>query len=225
MSEDPDVHTRRIARAGLDREDPTGWFEDLYSAASEGRAVVPWDRGTANPLLTEWFEASEPNGNGKTAVVIGAGTGWDAELVADRGYQTTAFDISPTAVDTAQRNHPDSQTQYVVADLLDQPADWHHAFDLVVEIYTVQALPISLQPTAVQKVGELVGPGGTLVVIASARREGQPDAEVEGPPWPLTRATIESFASAPDLRLIEVDESPSPSDPTATRWRAEFLRD
>ncbi len=225
MSEDSELQTRRIARAALDRDDPTGWFEDLYSAASDGAAVVPWDRGTANPLLSEWFEASEPNGTSKTAVVIGAGTGWDAELVADRGYQTTAFDISPTAVETAQRNHPDSQAEYVVADLFSQPAEWHHAFDLVVEIYTVQALPITLQPTAVQKVGELVAPGGTLVVIASARAEGQPDAEVEGPPWPLTKATIRSFASAPDLRLIQLDQSPSPSDPTATRWRAEFLRD
>lgn len=225
MSEDPTLGARRFARGALDRDDPTGWFEDLYAAASEGAAVVPWDRGTANPLLTEWFEASEPNGTGKTAVVIGAGTGWDAELVADRGYQTTAFDISPTAVETARRNHPDSHAQYVVANLLDQPAEWHHAFDLVVEIYTVQALPISLQPTAVQKVGELVAPGGTLVVIASARAAGQPDAEVEGPPWPLTPETIKSFASTPDLRLIELDESPSPSDPIAKRWRAEFLRD
>ncbi|WP_405058542.1 class I SAM-dependent methyltransferase [Kribbella sp. NBC_01505] len=225
MSDDPTREPRRFARAALERDDPTGWFEDLYSAAAGGEAVIPWDRGSANPLLSEWFEASEPNGTGRAAVVIGAGTGWDAELVADRGYQTTAFDISPTAVETAQRNHPDSQVQYVVADLLDQPAEWHHAFDLVVEIYTVQALPIPLQPSAVQKVGDLVAPGGTLVVIASSRAEGQPDAEVEGPPWPLTRATLESFASAPDLRLIELEASPSPTDPTSKRWRAEFLRD
>ncbi|MET7281005.1 class I SAM-dependent methyltransferase [Kribbella sp. NPDC005582] len=225
MSEDPDVQAQRLARESLARDDATGWFENLYAAASDGTAVVPWDRGFANPMLTEWFEASEPNGSGKTAVVIGAGTGWDAELVADHGYATTAFDISPTAVETAQRNHPDSKAQYVVANLLDTPAEWHRAFDLVVEIFTVQALPIKLQPTAVGKVGELVRPGGTLVVIASRRAEGQPDDEVEGPPWPLTRATVESFASAPDLRLIALDEVPVPTSPAATRWRAEFLRD
>jgi 2-polyprenyl-3-methyl-5-hydroxy-6-metoxy-1,4-benzoquinol methylase len=225
MSEDPDVQAQRLARESLARDDATGWFENLYAAASGGEAVVPWDRGFANPLLTEWFEASEPDGSGKTAVVIGAGTGWDAELVADHGYDTTAFDISPTAVETAQRNHPDSKAQYVVANLLDTPAEWHRAFDLVVEIFTVQALPIALQRTAVQKVGELVGPGGTLVVIAAPRAEGQADDEVEGPPWPLTRATVESFASTPDLRLITLEEVPVPTNPAATRWRAEFLRD
>ena len=36
MSEDPDVVSRRIARESLDRDDPTGWFENLYAAAAEG---------------------------------------------------------------------------------------------------------------------------------------------------------------------------------------------
>jgi SAM-dependent methyltransferase len=224
MSEDPDVVSRRIAREALERDDPTGWFENLYAAAADGSAVVPWDRGTAHQLLIDWVDESEPDGAGKTALVVGAGTGWDAELIADRGYDTTAFDISPTAIETAHRNHPDSKAHYIVADLLAPPADWHRAFDLVVEIYTVQALPIPLQPDAIKQVTELVGPGGTLVVIAAARPDTQPDDEVQGPPWPLTRAAIQSFSAA-DLQLIQLDQAPSPTDPTVLRWRAEYLRD
>ncbi|NIK59748.1 class I SAM-dependent methyltransferase [Kribbella shirazensis] len=224
MAEDPDVVSRRIARESLDRDDPTGWFENLYAAAAEGSAVVPWDRGTAHQLLTEWVDESQPDGAGKTALVVGAGTGWDAELIVDRGFETTAFDISPTAVETAQRNHPDSDVHYVVADLLDPPAEWHRAFDLVVEIYTVQALPISLQPAAIKQVTELVASGGTLLVIAAARPDDRPDADLQGPPWPLTRATIQSFTT-PELHLIQLDRSPSPADPAIHRWRAEYLRD
>ncbi|MER7247426.1 methyltransferase domain-containing protein [Kribbella sp. NPDC000426] len=224
MSEDPDVVSRRIARESIGRDDATGWFEQLYAAAAEGSAVVPWDRGTAHQQLIDWVDESQPDGTGKTALVVGAGTGWDAELVVDRGYDTTAFDISPTAIATAHRNHPDSKAHYIVADLLAPPTDWHRAFDLVVEIYTVQALPIHLQPDAVKQVTELVAPGGTLLVIAAARPDDQPDDEVEGPPWPLTRATIQSF-TAPDLHLIQLDQAPSPSDPTILRWRAEYLRD
>jgi SAM-dependent methyltransferase len=223
-TEDPDVVTRRIARESLDQDDPTGWFERLYSAASDGEAVVPWDRGAAHPLLAEWVEESQPAGAGKTALVVGAGTGWDAELVVDLGYTTTAFDISPTAVEAARQSHPDSKAEYVTADLLAPPAEWHRAFDLVVEIYTVQALPIELQPAAIKQVGEQVGPGGTLLVIAAARAEDQPDEAVEGPPWPLTRAAIDSFATS-DLRLIQVVQSPHPADPAIQRWRAEYLRD
>ncbi|GAA1564758.1 methyltransferase domain-containing protein [Kribbella hippodromi] len=236
-ADDPDVVSRRLARESLDRDDATGWFENLYAAAADGEAVVPWDRGTAHQLLVDWIDEAQPDGTGKTAVVVGAGTGWDAELVADRGYDTTAFDISPSAIETARRNHPGSRAHYLVADLLNPPADWHQAFDLVVEIYTVQALPRPLQPTAIHQVTTLVAPGGTLLVIAAAapdttsptaapstHAEAQSDAvsdEAQGPPWPLSRATIQSF-STPDLHLIQLDRTPSP---TILRWRAEYLRD
>ncbi|MGW6276265.1 class I SAM-dependent methyltransferase [Kribbella sp. NPDC055071] len=224
MAEDPDVATRRIAKESLEQDDPTGWFEHLYSAASEGAAVVPWDRGGAHPLLVEWLDEAEPNGAGKTALIVGAGTGWDAEQIADHGYDTTAFDISPSAVETARRNHPDSKAHYQTADLLAPPAEWHRAFDLVVEIYTVQALPIPLQASAIRHVTELVAPGGSLIVIAAGRPDNQPDGDIEGPPWPLTRAAIDSFTT-PDLRLIQLTQSPSSADRTIVHWRAEYLRD
>jgi hypothetical protein len=221
---DPDLASRRLAHESLGQDDPTGWFERLYSAASEGAAVVPWDRGAAHPLLADWIATAEPHGAGQRALVVGAGTGWDAELVADQGFDTTAFDISPTAVETAERNHPGSKATYQVADLFNPPAEWHRAFDLVVEIYTVQALPIPLQPEATQHVGDFVRAGGTLVVIAAARDDNTPDASVDGPPWPLTRAAIDAFTT-PDLRLIQLESTPSPNDPTLHRWRAEYLRD
>jgi SAM-dependent methyltransferase len=221
---DPDVAVRQFARESLAADDPTGWFERLYSAAEDGQAVVPWDRGSAHVLLSDWIATARPDGTGKSALVVGAGTGWDAELIADRGYDTIAFDISPSAIETAKRTHPDSKAQYLIADLLNPPAEWHRAFDLVVEIYTVQALPISLQPSAIKEVGDQVRPGGTLLVIAAARDDVVPDAEVDGPPWPLTRPAIDSFATG-DLRLIQLDRTPSPTDPTVYRWRAEYLRD
>ncbi|NUR98544.1 MAG: class I SAM-dependent methyltransferase [Kribbellaceae bacterium] len=224
MTEDPDVVSRRIAHESLDRDDPTGWFENLYAAAAEGEAVVPWDRGTAHQLLVDWIDESQPDGTGKTALIVGAGTGWDAELVVDRGYDTTAFDISPSAIETAHRNHPASRAHYIVADLLNPPSDWRRAFDLVVEIYTVQALPIHVQHDAIKQVTELVAPGGTLLVIAAARPDDQPDEAAQGPPWPLTRAAIQSFTT-PDLHLIQLDQVPSPTDPSILRWRAEYLRD
>jgi SAM-dependent methyltransferase len=221
---DPDVATRRIARESLDQDDPTGWFERLYSAAEDGQAVVPWDRGTAHPLLTDWVKTAQPDGTGKSAVVIGAGTGWDAEYIADLGYDTIAFDISPTAVETAKRAHPDSKVAYQVADLLNPPADWHRAFDFVLEIYTVQALPISLQPAATRQVGELVRAGGTLLVIAASRDDNTPDDAIEGPPWPLTRTAIDAFA-VDDLRQIQLAHPPSSTNPNVHLWRAEYLRD
>jgi hypothetical protein len=68
-------------------------------------------------------------------VVVGCGLGADAEFVARHGFATTAFDISATAVRTAQQRYPTSPVDYRTADL----------FDLVVEIINVQALPVSLR--------------------------------------------------------------------------------
>ena len=45
----------------------------------------------------------------------------------------------------ARERYPDTAVEYRVADLLDLPADLVGAFDLVIEVSTVQALPPELR--------------------------------------------------------------------------------
>jgi SAM-dependent methyltransferase len=202
--------------------DPTGWFEPLYAAAQRGDAVVPWDRGGPHPLLAQWVEQHAPDGSGKRALVVGSGLGDDAELVAAQGFDTVAFDVSPTAIETARRRFPDSPVAYQTADLLDVSAEWRAAFDLVVESLTVQSLPDPPRAEAIARVTELVAPGGTLLVIATARDEA--DGPVQGPPWPLTRAEVGAFATG-GLRAVRVENVPVPGQPALRRWRAELRRE
>ena len=205
MSHDPDdpaARARRLAAESLAGGDATGWFDQLYIDAEHGRTDVPWDRGEANPILAGWFAADGRRGNGATALVIGSGLGDDAELVASRGFRTSAFDISPTAVRAAQARHPGSPVDYHVANLLTPPPEWAGGFDLVVESMTVQSLPRSLRAQATAGVRGFVADGGTLVVIAFARTDEH--AEDSGPPWPLTRDEVEAFASD-SLRTGAID--------------------
>jgi hypothetical protein len=65
------------------------------------------------------------------------------------------------------------------------------AFDFIVEIFTVQALPESIRAEATAAVGTLLAPGGTLFVVAFPREE---DTIPDGPPWPLTRRQLDGFA-------------------------------
>ncbi|HEX5205148.1 class I SAM-dependent methyltransferase [Paractinoplanes rhizophilus] len=206
--------TRRLATASLARGDATGWFEELYAEAGQGRADVPWDRPAPSANL---LSAGLPRGEGRRALVVGCGLGRDAEYVAGLGYATTAFDISETAIRTARARHPESPVDYVVADLLAPPAQWRHGFDLVVESNNVQALPRDLRAAATANVAGFVAPGGTLLVLAAAARE----PAGEGPPWPLTRAEVEAFAGD-ELRAVEVALLPAPDDPLVERWRAIF---
>lgn len=126
--------------------DPTGFFEPLYVAAARGERTVPWDRGGPHPLIAGW--ARDLRGAGRRALVVGSGLGADAELFAERGFAVVAFDVSPTAVASTRERYPGSPVDPCVADLLDPPADWQRAFDLVVESLTVQSMPIELHARA-----------------------------------------------------------------------------
>ena len=112
------------------------FFERMYA---EGN--TPWDRGAPRPLLVEWAGNRGLRGEGRRALVVGAGLGWDAEYVASLGFSTVAFDFAPSAVRMAVEAHPGSPVTYVVADVLAAPPEWAQAFDLVVECLTVQSLP------------------------------------------------------------------------------------
>jgi SAM-dependent methyltransferase len=201
--------------------DPTGWFEPLYRAAEAGEATVPWDDRAASPMLVAWAASRSLRGAGRRALVVGCGLGDDAEHVASLGFETVAFDIAPTAIAGARRRFPDSAVEYVVADLLDPPAEWRRAFDLVVEHITVQALPDPPRASAIASVASFVAPGGTLLVISGARSEGE---AVDGPPWPLVRAEVEAFATG-GVELVAIEELAAGADrPWSRAWRAEFRR-
>jgi SAM-dependent methyltransferase len=217
---DPDADSRRRAGEALGADDPTGWFEPLYAAAERGDAVVPWDGHAPATHLVEWTAARAIDGHGRRALVVGCGLGDDAEHVAGLGFDTVAFDISPTAIRLARKRFPASRVDYVAADLFDPPAEWRAAFDLVVESITVQALPASARPRAIAAIAAFVAPGGTLIVLSAAR---DPDDPADGPPWPLVRAEIEAFATG-GVETVRIEDIRGAPGPWARRWRAEFAR-
>jgi pimeloyl-ACP methyl ester carboxylesterase/SAM-dependent methyltransferase len=212
-----DPQAERLAARYLAAGDPAGWFNPLYRAATEGEVAMPWDRTEPHPLLAQW--AAGRDGTGRRAVVVGCGLGADAEFLAGRGYDTVGFDIAPAAVAIARDRHPDTTVDYAVANLLDLPEHWRHGFDLVVDIYTVQALPREPRPAAIAGVGSLVAPGGTLLVIQVCFEEAYGTG---GPPWPLRRDEIESFAVG-GLQAVRVEQIEEPGR-RIPRWRAEFTR-
>lgn len=216
--------SRAMARSLADG-DPTGWFEKMYTSAARGEVEMPWDRPFPTPTMVDWFDSDSIDRRGTRAVVVGCGYGRDAEYLASRGLETTAFDISETALQTAIERHPGSAVEYVAADLLNPPVEWRRAFDFVMETTTVQSLPIAMHRAASAAVSDLVAPGGTLLVTAYARDvtddpESAPDPV--GPPWPLTRSEIEAFATN-GVELVQLEQLTT-APPWDRQWRAEFRR-
>ena len=221
MTEMPDRRrARELAAEYVGKGDPAGWFEVLYKEAEEGKSTVPWaDRG-ANPGLLEFWSLHPQKTEGKKALVIACGLGDDAEQLAAWGFETTAFDISETAIRMARKLFPRSSVKFSVADLFQPPPEWERKFDFVFEANTVQALPVTIRAAAVQRIAAFVRPGGKLLAIVRGRQADEPLEEL---PWPLTRAEMNEFVRA-GLTEESFEEYFDNEEPPARRFRGLYAR-
>lgn len=202
-------------------------FEGVYQEACGDACRVPWHRDGANPPLVSWLNAEAPGmvRPGASAAVIGCGLGDDVCELAARGYDVLGFDVSASAVDWCKRRHPDLVDRFVQADLLSLPARLWRRFDLVVEVYTLQSLPVRLRDAAVAGAASLLRPHGTLLVACRGRIEGEPLDEGSGPPYPLTARELVALMGRNGLSPTRaVDDFHDDESPPKHRLRGAFRR-
>src|SRR5688572_27479407 len=96
---------RELASEFAGRGDATGWFEELYKRADGDNQKISWADLEPNRFLRAWAERSVLRGDGRKALVVGCGLGDDAAYLDDLGFDVTAFDISPTAIEWAKKLH------------------------------------------------------------------------------------------------------------------------
>lgn len=186
-------------------------FEDLYASVGGDLEQVPWARLGPNPFLVDWLD-TRTIPPGARALVIACGLGDDAEELRRRGCEVTAFDLSATAIDWCRRRFPDSDVDYQVADLLKLPGEWAHRHDIVVEINTIQSLPLSLRQEAISVIASMVAPGGSLFVRCTGRVSDEP---VASRPWPVSREELAGFE---EQGLRESEFSVEVSETNQVRW-------
>jgi SAM-dependent methyltransferase len=209
---------QQMAQDYIGKGDPTGWFEVLYASAGGETSAISWADLNPNPNLTTWLNKRGAPSKGQTALVVGCGLGDDPEALAALGYQVTAFDISQTAVAWCGRRFPNSTVRYVAADALNPPAEWRGAFDLVVEIYTLQVLPPDLRQMVIRQLAALVAKGAALLVVARGRN---PDDDTGAMPWPLTREELDTFESS-GLQEAAFEDYLDGETPPVRRFRVEY---
>ena len=220
MGEPNRARARELAAQFIRSGDPTGWLEQLYREHEQGLKVVPWaDLGT-NPNLVEFFERYPIEAAGKTALTIGCGFGDDAEQLAAWGFETTAFDVAPSAISAAKQRFPGSRVDYVTADLLAPPVEWQGRFDFVLESYTLQVLPPVLRPRAILSVAGFVKISGMILLIARGRDEHEAEGQM---PWPLTRRELDLFKEA-GLHEESFEDYLDKESPAVRRFRAVFKK-
>ena len=197
-----------------------GWFDSLYAGAAGDPQAVPWAHLEPSRYYAAWADKFLPSGCGRSALVVGCGLGDDAEDLAGRGFETTAFDVSPAAVAWCGRRFPNSAVRYRAADLLDHPPAWHRGFDFVLEVYTLQALPADLRARAVRHIADCLAPGGTLLVISRGRDADDHPGDL---PWPLTKAEVHAFAKH-GLAEAGFEDFLSDGEPPTRLFRAAFTK-
>ena len=193
-----------MARSAEANNDPLAWFEDLYQSSEGNDSKIPWSRGEPHQFLVEWTESNSPKGK---ALIVGSGLGEDAAHLAKLGWDVTAFDISPTAIEWSSRIYDGLNIQWRVENLLDLPEDWIGRWDLVVEVHILQAIPEEVRYPASEKLAPLLAPGGTLICIGLYDYSNE---HSEGPPWPLSEAFIHSIGEG--LNRIELEVKNRPGD-------------
>ncbi len=211
---------REIAQKHLESGDPLGWFEDLYRQAGENASIIPWADFKPNPNLIDWLNHTETTGPGR-ALKVGSGLGDDAEELSRRGFETTAFDISKSAIAWTSRRFPQSSVSYIVADLFSAPIEWKAKIDFVLESYTLQVLPPNLRTDAVRCIASFVKPDGTLLVIARGREPNESEGKM---PWPLTKDELSLFEDL-GLKNLSFEDYMDSEDPPVRRFRATYRRE
>jgi SAM-dependent methyltransferase len=221
MAEKERARARDLVQRHLASGDALGWFEALYARAAGDASIIPWADLMPNPNVVTWLDQHQIAGAGRKALKIGCGLGDDAEELARRGFSTTAFDISASAIAWCRRRYPQSPVAYVVEDLFRAPSAWQGTFDFVLESYTLQVLPPSLRRAAISHIASFVAPHGTLLVVSRGR---EPDDSQGEMPWPLTKEELTDFLRL-GLREVSIEDYLDDEVPPVRRFRVAYHRE
>lgn len=190
MKEFDPVAYRQMVKSYQDRDDPTGWFDSIYTDAGGDHRGVFWADLEPCPYLLKWLGNCSFKHAGRTAIVVGCGVGDDAEALSEAGYEVTAFDISPEAIRLCKKRYPETRVNYLVADLFAYPAEWAEHFDLVYECNTIQVLPGTYRIQARDAMVSLLAAQGYLLVSCRSRVTGEQEEDI---PLPLDKEEMDGF--------------------------------
>ena len=203
----------KMVKTHQENDDPTGWFDSIYKGANGDYSKVFWADLEPSPYLVDWLKQNYITKKKKTACVIGCGVGDDAQALASFGFDVTAFDISPSAIELCINRYPNTKVKYVVADLFDYPKEWFEKFDVVYECNTIQVLPGEYRIKARVAMSSLVAKDGYILVSCRSRNEGEKEDAV---PLPLTKREIDEFINSDKLKeqsFLAYDDNQVPSVP------------
>lgn len=212
--------TKEIQAEFAEKGDLLGWFDALYEEAEGDNEKIPWADLEPNKFLVRFAEKTNLKGNNRKALVVGCGLGDDAKYLHDLGFDVTAFDISKTAIDWAKKIHSKTDIKFFVMDLFESPKEWYQEFDYVLEVYTIQPLPLEIRPNVIDAIANFVKKDGTLLVVTRGRENDEIPPEL---PWALSKQDLSRFTEN-GLKQTHFEEMWGDEEEPIRRFVVEFER-
>ena len=145
---------------------------------------TPWDFGGVPAALKSFLARSSAPSR---VLIPGCGSGHEVQLFHGAGYDITAIDFSPGAVDQAKKVLGNLVERVLLADFFTHDFG-RRRFDLIYERTFLCSMAPSRWPDYVNRTADLLSPGGRLVgVFLYGQRS------FSGPPFPVTDTEAEEL--------------------------------
>jgi SAM-dependent methyltransferase len=145
---------------------------------------TPWDFGGVPSALKSFLERSSAPGR---VLIPGCGSGYEVAAFTVAGYEVSAIDFSPAAVEQAKRILGVLCEQIILGDFFTYDFG-PRRFDLIYERTFLCSMPPPRWPSYVNRTADLLSPGGRLIGVFLY---GQSSSS--GPPFPLTNGEAEEL--------------------------------
>ena len=187
---------------------PEKWEAD-YQRGTDG-----WDLSGPTPVFKRL--ASSSRFRPGRMIVLGAGRGYDAREFSRQGFNVTAVDFSPSAVEQMHAlADPQAPIQVLQQDLFTLPQELNGSFDYVLEYTCYCAIDPKRRDEYADLVNRLLKPNGIYIDLAFPldRRPG-------GPPYAVRESEIFDLFLNRGFKLISREK---PEDSVKPRRHAEEL--
>jgi len=173
-------------------------FEKIYNGMNPDE--IPWNRPEPPPPLIELVES------GKIipcdSIDIGCGTGSSVLYLAEKGFNATGVDFSPTAINMARYRAENKKLKcrFISADIINEPEMIENKFDFASDWGVLHHVFPEHREAYLRNVYNFLKPGGHYMSVCFSEKNEQ--FEGNGKYRSTSLGTILYFSSEEEIRQL-----------------------